>query len=355
MKTATIIGWHGKLNIGDDIMLEVITEQLIQNGIDRVSIWCTKDHYQTNPYRDVFFFENETSKLHRVLSRLKSLSSNSLLIIGGGSILHSSYSVFWKLLYACWVRVFNPKCKIYMIGISYGPFKSRIANRLGEVLLNVVDRVVVRESSTFNMIKKKSGKVKCGFDLAVLHPTLTNESIALQEKTKSIAVSVKGSGDQYSRSILDRIAKALEAVNSVNSLKVDIVVLCSDKSYGDIQASEYLARNLSFPVEIKVYDGDVRGLVNVMKKYDLHIATRLHGQIIASFLNKKLIPISYHPKCDDMLKEMGYGEMEILRIYEFSSENLRCRITDLIDQHEYSNRHFEKDALFKKAQINFKW
>lgn len=156
-KTATIVGWHGYQNTGDDAMLCVIIESLNKRlSIDHFDVLTDKSNIPDLPLKNIhikpIYRLGQNQILHKNINkifRILSAKNSNILVYGGGSIFHSENSVKWKHDMLKAARSKDPSHVAICMGVSLGPFKSSVAEQMCALFLADINCILVRDLPSY--------------------------------------------------------------------------------------------------------------------------------------------------------------------------------------------------------------
>lgn len=369
---ACIVGWHEKKNAGDDAMLYVISSEL-RRRYEIVDITLLTNNSNTPniaipgvSIRAAYFGgKNLLGRGMRPLQRFFSAVTCDLLVFGGGSIFHSSYSVKWKLKMARWARVFSRNKKIVLLGVSLGPFDGEAAIESMSQLLAFSNTVLVRDqrslllaSSTFSQYKDKFILIP---DLTFQIPNLLSHNgsrtVAQESANKVLGVSLRPHplGDEIDSAIIKSLhlgiigLKKLALVN-----KVRLIEFCGDPEVGDHKLLSKLMTLLSDSVacELVAYSGNPIDLYRLFNSFDVFIGMRFHSQVFAILNDVPLVAIPYHQKTMDMISGLTGKGITFIGVEDLTPSRIISGVesVSLSSGETFSNISFMSSSLSSVLQ-----
>lgn len=311
MKRILISGYFGFNNLGDEAILNSMIEMIneLNPGAEIIvlsnSPESTKVKYNTESiYRyDIF----------KIMSEMK---RSDIFISGGGSLLQdvtSLRSVPYYLGLIFIAFIFNMKTIFFAQGV--GPVRNKFYRFLIEKVLNRVDYLSVRDQDSKTFLENigiKRNKINIiddpVFGLNTFNPHLKKnkeKNIELQ----SIGVSVR---NWHSNRYLESLADFLNKIGEKNKISITIIPFHQGK---DIEISKKLQGMLEVDSKVREYTDDLDEVNEFYRTLDLFIGVRLHSLIFSAVNEIPFIGISYDPKTDSLIEEMGYQS-------EISTENI---------------------------------
>ncbi|MDB4919041.1 polysaccharide pyruvyl transferase family protein [Mucilaginibacter sp.] len=319
--TITLVGWNCRKNLGDDVMTDVIIDNLskkypealfkiigdqnslpafqstLNNKAIKVKAIKNFDRYNSIPVIRTFF-----NRIYIVL--LIALKSD-IIIIGGGTIYHSTSLTGFYQQIAHLKNIFNSKCKIYSIGVSIGPFKNDEELTAFKKFVPSVDFFSVRDNRSMTVLSKNENAVLAP-DLALGYP-LTKEFN--ENKQNSIAIILRqGHIDEKTNKFLTDFILGFNKQFPAYTIKFHSFCEYYLSSENDTLAIEGLIRSNNFeslPVEIVKYNNNPHEFCELLSRSKLIISVRLHGAILGYALKVPFFMISYHSKCVDFFNELN--------------------------------------------------
>lgn len=390
-KCATIIGFHGRYNIGDDLMLEVHSIFLKKYyDIDIIYVWAKQNNIKhldnkngarikgiINDSKILNRFNIYINKLIKVFFLLKS----DLLLIGGGSIIHKNFSSKWKYRYVKLYKKLRKNTVTGALGVSIGPFESSDDFRWAEILLQELDFLVVRDQKSYDLTRRMSlpYEVVLGFDLAVLHPASNinndvyandnsldfNNQMKTNYSKKIIGFSLmmydkfKGQGLEFDNSRLREFKSTIEMLlNADSQLKIRLFCLSSMKERGDEEITLNLLKSLTPDfrnrVEYIQYNFDTDYIIKLIDQCDIMVSMRLHGSIISYMKNTPLILIDYHNKCLEFSKLINLDEEYIFDRNSIKGTDMYVAITKLLQSNQV-NWTLNLNEAKISSELNYKY
>lgn len=333
-------GYFGFDNVGDEAILNAMVKGIRRELPDAELVALSANPTLTASKNGIRAIERMN-----ILAIMKEMKDMDLFISGGGSLFQDVTSKRSILYYLGVVylakKLFRKKVMIYSQGI--GPvihennrkkmaklFKQldviNVRDNQSKLELNsmgVVDNITVTTDSVFSLDKPE---FQLGKELL--------EKNDIDTRKLTVGVSVRGWKDCTPK-IIDEMAKTIEGLKSKD---MNIVLLPFHFPH-DLEVCERIYEKLELdehdrlkPYVIKDLMGE-EAFLSLMVNMDIMVSMRLHGLIFATVCNAYPIGISYDPKIQSLLEEMGRERaMEV--------ENLDA--DELISQIEYAMENIDE-------------
>lgn len=320
----SIIGNFGNGNMGDELLLKSVVQNLFENEYNNVFAFA----------RDVNLVQNNNSQLNIVkpsLSGLFNLIKSDVIVIGPGGLFGKDIGPFAQLIpiITLMLKFFGKKVFYYGFGI-YSETPTFI-KYLVAVACFFADGVYVRDKHSFNLLKNFSlisKKIQLILDPAFhLFETKEPQRRSKMKKIKTIGLSLRYIENiEYRQRIINIFA---DVINNIPNMKLVPLIF-----FIDPENLKFKRTHPSDSVMIaKIYEKanfeeksnpelNLEKLVEQYEYLDAVIAMRFHAQVIAICHNLPLLGIGYSPKneiCKDYPKSFFVKENHIdyLQVKEF--------------------------------------
>jgi len=345
----THIAWLGYNNFGDDVMAMAVREYLSSLYKDvNYTVWSERKPKLSKNVKWIYPL-NLKGRFIKNYFEKRALKKTDILLIGGGSILHSQNSIIWKQEAVDIARAVNPKAKIIGINLSVGPFANKRAEESCIKLLNSLDIASFRDEKSYSFALNKITTYKPieSFDLAAYFLQINNFFPKIKtDKINSIGVALKSSGDDK-LSLKSQSEFLIRLSQKFNKIK--LFSFCNFKNYGE---TEYLNNLVKFSklsnIEVISYNGDSVLFTKKIAECDFFISSRLHGLVIAFLLNIPFISLSYHQKCLDFVHNLSIPEKYVFNLEKFEIDDVinNIKLYNLPDQSKYYQLSLENFKVF---------
>ncbi len=353
-KKVLVLGYFAN-NLGDDLLFNTLISRYPNHEFD---LYCY-DHQTVNHYKSLFkefdvnilhlnVFIGYLFKIYRKLFRVRfncpfckiNLESYSAIVYIGGSIFQEGGHILESI-----TECLKKNRNVYIIGSSFGPYKSENFLLDSRKVLSQVKDVCFRDKKSYELFSDLSN-VRISSDVVFAYPKCN-----VTEKSKSIGISLIELGwrnelCKYKSKylcLLKKIGKeALKQGYSVN-----LYSFCEKE--GDSLACEYLKTelintNMNSAVNIIKYCDDIDNFISSFCKNEFVVATRFHSIVLSICNNIPVFPISYMNKIDNLLSDIKFDGtcLSIKDLDEFEiNKNIELLFVrqniDMID-----NSQFEK-------------
>ncbi|WP_028828936.1 polysaccharide pyruvyl transferase CsaB [Proteocatella sphenisci] len=332
-------GYFGFDNVGDEAILSAMVKGIRKEMADSELVAMSANPELTARKNGIRAIDRMS-----IFAILKEMKNTDLFISGGGSLFQdvtSKRSILYYLGVVYLAKViFRKKVMIYSQGI--GPVNDPKNRRRMAKLFKKLDLINVRDNQSKlelnSMGVRENIRVSTDSVFSLEKPDhvigseiLSNYGVDTTKMT--LGVSVRNWKDHTAK-IVEEVAKTIEALKD----KDMNVVILPFHFPDDLELSEKIHDKLNMKDlgAIKVYT--IKNLMgeheflSVMSNMDIMLSMRLHGLIFATVCNAYPIGISYDPKIQSLLEEMG-------REKALEVEDIDANI--LVEQLEYAMNNLE--------------
>lgn len=356
MKTATLVGYHGHKNLGDDIFRKILMKWLSSvMGVNTCSVSA-----RSNSIEKMIFgiklctFESPIKSVSRFLWLpifLKSLRSDYLIFSAGSIFTIQPFFIMY-----CTLRLLKlirgNALNIMAVGVSIGPFKNNFDKYWCLKSLRLMNQIMLRDQKSSEILSSSSFNIpyKLSYDLALSWYKTFPESIQTCSKDTiliGLALTSRGFGEcagKVHSNICDSIIMAIEsAIKQCDKINIRIFSICNDSIDGDLETCKHISRRLfdmGINSELVIYDGEnIDEYLSSISKCVLMIASRMHAGIMAARASIPVYQISYAEKINAFYKHSElsttymYANDKVTKesIEEFISQSLSGRLTSFSD------------------------
>ncbi|MDD5290990.1 MAG: polysaccharide pyruvyl transferase family protein [Patescibacteria group bacterium] len=293
------IAWRGSKNYGDDVMAEAIKIFLWQK-YKEYNYWVWAEE---RPHGDkwIYPFKIKICFLRKWWEN-RILRKTDLLIIGGGSVLHSANSSNWKRRGAEYLKKNNKNGRVVGVGLSIGPFGSQEDERACVKLLQILDTCSFRDEDSFKFAQKLNLPYKpiLSFDLAASY--LKFKNICPRNKVRTInniGIAVRLPYKSNYTKVFNNYVELLRELGKKYE-KIKLFCFSNDEQKIELNFCQKLYKEISLDnLEIIPYVNDSKSFTEEIKRCDFFISTKLHGIVVPFLLDVPFISISYQKKFED--------------------------------------------------------
>ena len=336
MKTATLIGYHGYQNFGDDIFFKVTCEWLQQKkDIKRCFVTATKDSVlpDINGIEIVPFIKPyRISRLRWISILIKAYQSN-IIIFSAGSIFTIQPFIIMYLVLRILKLIKRHDFNIYALGVSIGPFKNNIDQYWCKKSLELMDYVQLRDSQSIELLKRLNykGHFLESYDLALALKVPTKPQINHGQIKMALAITSRGFGycdETNHSSVCDSIFHAVDkAMRKHPRMELNILSVCSDELDGDTQLTKHIRQrfneDLLDRIKCTYYDSKQNDeMMKIISECNLMISSRMHAGILATMSGVPTYQISYAEKITNFFLHTGISLEYLKKPSEVESESL---------------------------------
>lgn len=361
----TIMGYYGSANFGDDLMLYVFIEELLnncpdieidiyKNGRNKAPIF-TPD----NPRVTVMdiTYKNPYEKYTKMISYFR---SRDVLLWGGGTCFtqEDALGYFDKFLRAKLLG-----CKIGYISVGIGNLKDLSRKIKTGLILRLSDIVTFRDEISLSRAQElpfyNSVNTHLTEDLSYLFFKKNPHQISRQttKEPSSLLISWRNFDNYYdkpySKKLFDSLIKAVQNIAEKFSIKKITVLPLDSTKDKEIHMEIFSKLNESknnWEVGLKEPLSPFEK-IDIIAQNDLYFSARLHGLVIAHALNKPAVGFAYSPKieyyCDGFDVKSYIKSEELIK-----SQNI---VVDCFEKMIEKWKPIDLDEKIKKAQKNIEY
>lgn len=356
-----ISGYYGYNNIGDEAILKGLIDSLNPYDLDitvlsKNPIWTEKKYNVKSKDRSNLF------------TIIKEIKKCDVLLSGGGSLLQditSSKSIIYYLMILFMAILMGKKTAIYSQGI--GPINGKFNRRFAKFILNRVGYINVRDKLSYDYLRKLGIKRNI---LVTTDTVFGIEKPSLEEgkkitntysikKKKKIGVTIINWKDNGARTISESEIMLRTLLLERDDIEIYLIPFYYHVDL-EILKEIYLRLKDDFQnIHLVEEYLHVDGYLSLVGNMDLYLSMRLHGLIFATLMGAYPIGISYDPKIDGFMKELGRNEN--FYVNNFSGRKVANEIITSLDDIEILRektseyvKHF-KELSIKSANSLFEY
>jgi len=304
---ALVSGYYGFGNAGDEAILAGLVEGFRQLAPHVELTILSGDPAATTS-------EHAVAAVGRDLSGLPAKLRNcDLLISGGGGLLQDATSWRSPLYYLAVLRMARRAgVPIACIGHGIGPLGRWWVRRLTRRALSHVDVLAVRDSVSFEAVRALgiAHQVEVTADLAFVLPAATTADTDEAWRKSGLSPAVRATMGVALRrppatthsELAARLAASIGAACQQLGLRPVLVPMQHPR---DVEFASDVASAMRTSAEIMRAHLTARELLALIAGFDLVVAMRLHALIFAAICGRPIVAISYDPKVDGLMAELG--------------------------------------------------
>ncbi|MBO9732307.1 MAG: polysaccharide pyruvyl transferase family protein [Chitinophaga sp.] len=342
-------GYYGHKNIGDDVFC-VVADWTFKNKFG-----LRNTHVQGLDLPQLKYIQSSKLSANKYIKYgqlyMEALKSSNIIHVGGSTFGDGARSIVD-------VRNIYQYKKLYALGISVGPFKTKADFNYIKNYLNKFRYVSVRDQQSMDYVQemKLESKVEKGFDVAALLPLIGNDTSyvtpeatpASENNRKIIGISVCNYEKYHNgnpQKEQEREQQLLLLLSSLHEMYSDVefrfFIFNANEHVGDKPLTERIISQVKTYKKVTIslvdYDKDTLAFWDNMKKCDLFIGFRLHSAIMSYIAEVPFMLFEYHTKCTDFLHSVGY--------------NPAYQVASLTAQDKASRNTLLDDLLHKRATL----
>jgi polysaccharide pyruvyl transferase CsaB len=290
-----ISGYYGYDNLGDELILKAIIEQL--RGIDPTLDITV---ISRRPWRTVNLHPSvEAVSRRNVFGIFKALRQCQLFISGGGGLLQDTTGQGSVLYYLGWgiiaKKIFRKKVMLYAQGI--GPLRRWLSRFFVSAWVGKMDLITLREEKSLQLLRElqvPETRIKVTADPVL--GLVPKDSGAVKEKHHlCIGVVLRQDRDK-----LQAARHWCEILLKVKNIYNARILLLPFQDPNDVKLSRAIKESMKEKADIKYWDS-LGDMFAFYESVDVLISMRLHALILAAVYGKPMLGIKYDPKIDNFL------------------------------------------------------
>jgi polysaccharide pyruvyl transferase WcaK-like protein len=379
-RAATLVGYHGYQNLGDDIFLRLICRWLGSSLNIKKCYLSTKggmterliSGVQVIPFKSPV---SNISRLQWICTFRKAMQSDALIFSAGSIFTIQPFFLIYLVLSL--LRFFRGKdLRIMAIGVSIGPFYSIRDQYWCLKGLSLMDYVLLRDYQSKLLVDcaKESINAQLSFDLALSwNEKQSTLKLAKRSAMIGLAITERALGTCKTNHTDNCIAvlKALEEMlANFNEVKVRILCVCSDQRDGDRRIShhfhEILTSRWGDRIEAVYYEAEnIDKMLNSIAECSFLISARMHVGIMGILASVPVYQISYAEKIRNFFihSEIStqylhdHNKITQQSIYEFISRAMNGHLTNFTNNQKFileekgKRVSFDLETLAKEIAI----
>lgn len=322
MKRVVLSGYYGFDNAGDEAILYAIIKVFRKIDPD-IQITVLSNE----PEKTAREYNVEACSRWKIGQVIKALARSDLVISGGGSLLQdiSSYtSPFYYLGVILLAKILAKPVMIYAQGI--GPLRRGFSRHLASWLINRVDRITVRDEGSRNELLAM-GVTRTIIDTADPVLGISEQDIDLDYGLEEL--KKKGALPGGEKKLLGVFIRPWEGNEYIQGLAQSLDTLAEKgwqtifipmQSPRDLEISKKTVELMKSEAIILEEHYSTMEILSLIKNLDLIVGMRLHALIMGAAAGVPIVGLSYDPKVDRFLKQLG--QFSLISVTTYKSQNL---------------------------------
>jgi len=330
-RNLAIVGYFGHGNLGDEMILEAVIETLRSRGLSENLVVISGAPEDTRNRHGVeAVSSSESSQV------LRAIAASDVLVIGGGGLLHDSGGLdvgdalerFLEgspglvQLLALSMLARALRAKVQILGVGIGPLFRELAIDLVHQLLRTSDAASLRDADSLEWCESwedLKGKAKLSADLSFLLEA--RQAPGPQELTVALAprrwfqpgIGSPGSTGQWS-DLADMWAQACDLIADQKGARILLVPFQrAEGNLDDLALCQEIVSRMRRSEQAQI-SPPLRGsaqLFEQLSRAQVVIAVRMHAVAAAALCGIPCVALSYDPKVEALMKELGAEEFLI--------------------------------------------
>lgn len=301
-------------NFGDDLFIKILCDRYPN---------CVFKLYTYSKYREVFkknknlHIYSNSNVIFKIINRIgnkfekPNLSENIIakncdlcIYIGGSLFIQGKDNWIDNYKYLKSRKIKN--VPFYLVGANFGPYKDLEYYEKFKSLFETYDDVCFREAYSYNIFKDLKNVRKASdivFSYNILHKKKSQKSISISVINLDNRSILKKYKKQYIKMIEEICIYYIDKYYSVN-----LVSFC-EKEGDEIAINEIYNSLKKYQNNIKkfFYKNDIKKIIDVFSKSEIIIASRFHAMIMGWVLDKKVMPIVYDEKMQNVINDLHFS------------------------------------------------
>lgn len=303
MARILVSGYYGLSNAGDEAVLAALVAALRRRDPGGEIVVLSANPALTEEIHQVRAVPRMS-----VAAVNEELARADLLISGGGSLLQDVTSLRSLLYYLGVISLARLKqVPVFFYAQGIGPLHRPLARRLTARVASQVAAITVRDAGSAELLRqlgvvRPSVTVTADPVFTLVEPGAAGESDPAKAEARrpvfGLAFRPWPGEDQW----LPRVAQA--AAEAARRCGADLIWL-PFQAPGDVDVAERLRAACPEPSTVAPASPDPREVVRQVAACDLIVGARLHALIVGAAAGRPVVGVSYDPKVEALLGELG--------------------------------------------------
>lgn len=302
---ATILGYYGFKNSGDDALLHAIVRTIKSLKPDArinalsVSPKETKDIYNV-----------DSTQRYHILAVRKAIKNSKIFILGGGSLIQdvtSTKSILYYLYITRLALRLHKPVMLYANGI--GPVNKNFNKKLAKKILNRANLITLRDEDSLEELKKLGVSTNNAvvtadpvFSLDLKDPDGADEILnSTGVKEKYACISVR-KWDKAPDGFVEACAEMADYIYQKHGL---IPVFVPMHYPYDASFARSIVKEMKSPGKFISRRLNIGTIISLVEKSEIAVSVRLHLCIYAVLCKVPVVGISYDPKISSFLRNIN--------------------------------------------------
>lgn len=357
-KQLVFSGYFGFNNAGDEAILYAMLKNM--KTIDPELEITVLSHDPEKTKKQYAAYGIKVINRWRIFDVFSAVSHCDLLLSGGGSLFQdvsSANGVLYYLGIIFLAKFLEKPVMIYAQGI--GPLKKKRNRKIASWLLNKVNEITVRDQESKDDLLAMGVQQKI---TVTADPVLSLHKDGVDQKPGSEILKRYGIKREEGQKLLgvylrsweknDYLPELVDALNKMVE-KGWKIVFVPMQFPGDIPVAKEVERFLNSGGGVLLKENySPEEIMSITKNFDLIVGMRLHSLIMAAVAGVPMVGLSYDPKVDRFLHQVG--QIALISVNNFKAQTLVEMLTwtdekrdDIVTELETRTR-----AMYQKAWQN---
>lgn len=345
MKKILLAGYYGFGNLGDEAILEMTLNQILEIT-DRKNITVLSGNREATSKK----YNINTIDRYNIFSIISKLVNSDALVFGGGSLLQditSKRSIYYYLFLIRLAKIMNNK--VIMLSQGIGPIINENSKKAVQSTLGLVDYITVRDKHSKEFLESigmDENKIFLSTD-PVINLRAGENYVAKNSGRKKVCFSLR---NWKSAEVSHKISKVAEKLIKDNIECYFIPFYYNE----DLELIDEVEKNIGDKAVYYKEKLTTNEAFDIIKSMDVLVGVRLHSLIFAAAANVPFAAVSYDHKVDHFANSVN---MKVAcNIDNIDVELLYNEIINKISNEDEEKRKLSESVarLRELTKINYK-
>ncbi|MDW5299288.1 MAG: polysaccharide pyruvyl transferase CsaB [Sedimentibacter sp.] len=296
MKKVLLAGYYGFGNLGDEAILEMALEQILEIT-ERNNITILSGNKEATRKK----YNIDTIDRYNVFSIIKKLKSSDVLVFGGGSLLQdvtSKRSIYYYLFLIRLAKFMNNK--IVMLSQGIGPIINEKSKSAVSSTLRMVNYITVRDKHSKEFLESLGvDKKKIFLSTDPVINLRTGKIIKKQQNcTKKVCFSLR---NWKNANVSEKISQVADKLIK-NGIECHFIPFYYNE---DLELINEVEKNIGTKAVYYKERLSTREAFDIIINMDVMVGVRLHSLIFAAAANVPFVAVSYDHKVDHFVNSVS--------------------------------------------------
>lgn len=356
MKKVMIWGWFGFENLGDDLLLNTMLQNINNKNID-ITIPMAKE------YR---FKDNVIQVKRSYKNLILGYLQNDILIIGPGGLFpfDNKLKVGIYLITVLLWKLFNKKVIFWGIGISEKI--SKLSAILWKNIIKNTDLFITRNKSFLMKLGHTENK-----KIHSMSDTVFSLKLNLKKKDESpiIGISCANLKKEKDKAFKENVKIWIDTIEELLHKGFSVELLAFTKGQDDVMIKTIKNNFYDNNKVVLVCYNEINDIIGDWGKYTMIIGMRFHSCILSIIAGVPFLPIAYGHKTYSLAKDTGLEEYTLIwnsfqkeyygKIYNITADDIIKKVDMIMTNKEsikekiklaYSKNRKSSNNAFKELE-----